>query len=186
MKSKLSVALAAAGCALALSIGAAKADISTTFDVSGTVAQPSFTLGGNIVIDVTNGQVQSADVTVSLAGAVGPFTMNPGVFLVGTGQTEVSIFDPFNDLLNLILPVSNLVGYTGGSICGIDSSAGCSGNVSFFRPGPGIATGATLQSGSLTPETAAVPGPVVGAGLPGLILASGGLLGWWRRRQKIA
>jgi hypothetical protein len=38
-------------------------------------------------------------------------------------------------------------------------------------------------TGSATPV--AVPVPVVGAGLPGLMFAGGGLLAWWRRKRMV-
>jgi hypothetical protein len=46
--------------------------------------------------------------------------------------------------------------------------------------------GAFIETTLFDPPPVNVPMPIAGAGLPGLIFAGGGLLGWWRRRQKIA
>jgi PA domain len=49
-----------------------------------------------------------------------------------------------------------------------------------------ISGGTALPEVRLSVDSVTVPGPIVGAGLPGRIFAGGGLLAWWRRRRKIA
>jgi len=118
---RFSVLTAAFAVAVFLLAPPAHADQITVFSLT-TVFQtppqsPDGTASGTITIDTTTGVVEAIDLSFAGGAGLTPYGAFWNVYGLPNGFVEITEVWPPTSYVEISLPVSTLVGYTGGSIC---------------------------------------------------------------------